>query len=178
MLQTETALLLILGFSLASLLALFFLRLMWTAAVRAGARRMQRQAPSTIAALQDERTRLRAENAMLINRLETERAEANRDSAERLAEVNRHRNRLLAAAASGPEQLEARIAGLEQALAEAKLREDELRRALAIQEKDQRKQHRRTGAGPAPAPALDERELRLRERIEKLNQLAQGRPTP
>ena len=175
MLQTETALLLVLGFSLASLLALFFLRLMWMAAVRVGARRMQRQVPSTIAELQAERTRLRVENAELAQRLGAERDEARREAAERLAEVNRHRNRLLAAEAGDDRRHEARITELEQALADARQREEELRRALAAQEESQRKTRRKPRV-PDPAPAVDERELRLRERIEKLNQLARARP--
>jgi SMC interacting uncharacterized protein involved in chromosome segregation len=174
--QTETALLFVLGFSLASLLALFFLRLMWTAAVRVGARRMQRQVPSTLAELQAERTRLRAENALLVQRLSAERDEARLDAAERLAEVNRHRNRMLAAETGDSQWRDARIGELEQALADARLREEDLRRSLAAQEESLRKVRRRQRApDPAPAPATDERELRLRQRIEKLNELARAR---
>ena len=180
--QTETALLFVLGFSLASLLALFFLRLMWTAAVRVGARRMQRQVPSTLAELQADRTRLRAENAMLAQRLGAELQDAKLDAAERLAEVNRHRNRVLAAETAErvqtgeADRLKARVQDLEQALEEAKLREQELRRTLAAQEDSLRKVRRRQRApDPAPAPATDERELRLRQRIEKLNELARAR---
>jgi chromosome segregation ATPase len=182
--QTETALLFVLGFSLASLLALFFLRLMWMAAVRVGARRMQRQVPSTLAELQADRTRLRAENAMLAQRLGAELQDAKLDAAERLAEVNRHRNRVLAAETAErvqtgeADRLKARVQDLEQALEEAKLREQELRRTLAAQEDSLRKVRRKTRAAtpdtPAPPP-VDERELRLRQRIDKLNELARGR---
>lgn len=176
--QTEMALLFVLGFSLASLLALFILRMIWAAAVRVGERRMQGQMPSTIAELQAERMRLRVENAELSQRLGAERDEARREAVERLAEVNRHRNRLLAAEAGDSQQLRAKVTELEQALADARLREEELRRALGPQAKEQPKPRRKSAAkktaAPAPAPAVDERELRLRERIEKLNQLARG----
>ena len=67
--QTETILLIVLGFSLASLIALFVARLLWTAAVKVGVRRMQRQVPSSLVGLQTERDRLRAEHAMLARRL-------------------------------------------------------------------------------------------------------------
>ncbi len=176
--QTETALLFVLGFSLASLLALFFLRMVWAAAVRVGARRMQRQVPSTIAELQAERTRLRVENAELFQRLGAERDEARREAAERLAEVTRPRNRLLDAEAGASPQLRARVTELEQALAGARLREEALRRDLGSPEKDQPKPRRKSTAkktAPAPAPVGDEHERRLRERIEKLNQLARSR---
>jgi hypothetical protein len=174
--QTETALLFVLGFSLASLFALFFLRLMWTAAVRVGARRMQRQVPSTLAELQAERNRLRAENSALTQRLGAERDEARREAAERLAEVNRHRNRLLAAERPDNEPLQTRIIELEQALGEARLREEELRRALAAQEESLRRVRRKQPAREtAPPPSVDEQELRLRQRIDRLNELARAK---
>ena len=61
--QTETILLIVLGFSLASLIALFLGRMVWTMGVKLGARRMHRQVPSSLVGLQTERDRLRADIA-------------------------------------------------------------------------------------------------------------------
>jgi hypothetical protein len=108
--QTETILLVVLGFALATLLALFMGRLLWTAALRLGARRMQRQVPSTLVGLQTERDRLRAEYAMLSQRLSQRLETAGLAMAEQMAEVSRHRNRL--------EELETRLAASESAIAE------------------------------------------------------------
>ncbi|NJM30180.1 MAG: hypothetical protein HC855_08805 [Rhizobiales bacterium] len=63
--QTETIMLFVLGFAFAGLVALFLGRLAWQIALRLGARRMQRQVPTTVAELQAERDRLRAEYAMM-----------------------------------------------------------------------------------------------------------------
>ena len=92
--QTETILLIVLGFSLASLIALFMGRMIWTAALRVGARRMQRQVPSSLIGLQTERDRLRAEYAMLAQRLGARLEEAKIRLAEQTAEVSRHSNRI------------------------------------------------------------------------------------
>ena len=67
--ETETILLIVLGFSLASLVALFMGRMVWTAAVKVGVRRMQRQVPSSLVGIQTERDRLRAEYAMLAQQI-------------------------------------------------------------------------------------------------------------
>ena len=61
---TETILLIVLGFSLASLIALFIGRMLWRAAVKVGARRMQRQAQEAL------RLELRAEQARQLQWLE------------------------------------------------------------------------------------------------------------
>ncbi len=137
--QTETILLILLGFSLASLLALFTLRLVWAAAVRVGVRRMQRQVPSSLAELQAERTRLLAEKAEISQRLGSELAAARLQLAEQMAEVSRHRNRLL---------------------------------ALEAGEAQPRKRTAEPPAAPAPSPASpDDRELRLRQRLDRLASL-------
>ena len=67
--QTETLMLVVLGFALAALIALFIGRFAWHLALRLGAKRMQRQVPSTVTELQSERDRLRAEYAMLSRKL-------------------------------------------------------------------------------------------------------------
>ncbi len=92
--QTETLLLVVLGFALATLIALFAGRLLWAAALKLGARRMQKQVPTTLVGLQTERDRLRAEYAMLSQRLGTRLEAAKLKMAEQMAEVSRHRNRL------------------------------------------------------------------------------------
>ena len=92
--RTETLLLVILGFSLATLIALFFGRLVWAAGLRVGARRMRKQVPSTLVELQTERDRLRAEYAMLSQRLSARLEDARLKLAEQTAEISRYRNRL------------------------------------------------------------------------------------
>lgn len=92
--QTETLLLVVLGFALAALIALFIGRLMWSAAIRIGARRMQKQVPTSLVGLQTERDRLRAEYAMLAQRLGSRLEAVKQRLAEQMAEVNRHRNRI------------------------------------------------------------------------------------
>lgn len=92
--QTETILLVVLGFSLAALIALFVGRFVWSLGLRLGARRMHKQTPSTVSGLQIERNRLRAEYAMLSQRLGSRLETVKLQMAEQMAEVTRHRNRL------------------------------------------------------------------------------------
>ena len=101
--QTETILLIVLGFALAALIALFVGRFVWALGLRLGARRMQKQVPSTVVSLQSERDRLRAEFAMLSQRLGSKLEAAKLRAAEQMAEVTRHRNRI--------EELRAQLAG-------------------------------------------------------------------
>lgn len=188
--QTETILLIVLGFSLATLLALFMGRMLWTAAVKVGARRMQRQVPSSLVGLQTERDRLRAEYAMLANRLGSRLEEAKLKLAEQTAEVSRHRNRLhdLEHGEDGRKaelrQLKSRVTSLERELAESTAREEALRQSLADAEAKLLKAKKKKGYEPAPrtpeqppAPGTDEAELRLRQRIDKLSKLAK-QPEP
>jgi chromosome segregation ATPase len=74
--------------------ALFLGRLAWQIALRLGARRMQRQVPTTVAELQAERDRLRAEYAMMARKLELRLDDVKMRMAEQLAEVSRNRNRI------------------------------------------------------------------------------------
>jgi septal ring factor EnvC (AmiA/AmiB activator) len=92
--QTETIMLFVLGFAFAGLVALFLGRLAWQIALRLGARRMQRQVPTTVAELQAERDRLRAEYAMMSRKLELRLDDVKMRMAEQLAEVSRNRNRI------------------------------------------------------------------------------------
>ncbi|WP_421694042.1 hypothetical protein [Aestuariivirga sp.] len=192
--QTETILLFVLGFSLASLLALFAGRLMWTAAVKIGARRMQRQVPSSLIGLQTERNRLRAEYAMLSQRLGGRLEAAKLQMAEHMAEVSRHRNRIHeietgeAARVSEIRRLQAQVKDLEQSLIATQASEEQLRQALSERDEmlrrlDKKRRKPRPAeaeaAAPppepaAPPPAPGDPEARLRQRIEKLTELARA----
>ncbi len=199
--QTETILLIVLGFSLASLIALFMVRFLWTAAVKVGARRMQRQVPSSLVGLQTERDRLRAEYAMLSQRLGARLETAKLQMAEHMAEVSRHRNRIHeiesaeAARVAEIRSLSDRVKELETSLAEARAREEDLRRSLAAQEEELQQARRkrkapkaektqkearpaaRRPAAAAPAqPTSEDPETRLRQRIDRLNELARTQP--
>ncbi len=182
---TETILLIVLGFSLASLIALFMGRMVWTAAVKVGARRMQRQVPSSLIGLQTERDRLRAEYAMLAQRLGARLEDSKLRLAESMAEVSRHRNRIQqmenseSARSAELRQLRARVKELELSLADAKSSEGELRRALSAKEEAIRNLRKKRGyeghkyAPPAtPAAPPEDAELRLRQRIDRLSELA------
>jgi len=184
---TETILLIVLGFTLASLIALFMGRMLWTAAVKVGARRMQRQVPSSLVGLQTERDRLRAEYAMLAQRLGARLEESKLRLAENMAEVSRHRNRIHqmetseAARMAELRQLRTRVKDAELALAEAKSQEVELRQALDAKEDAIRTLRKKRGyeghkfqqpAAPASTSPVEDAELRLRQRIDKLSELA------
>lgn len=140
--QIETLLLFVLGFSLATLIALFVSRMVWAAALKVGARRMQKQVPSSLVGLQTERDRLRAEYAMLSQRLSSKLETVKLRMAEQMAEVTRHRNRIedmsqsLAARDAEIETLKHRLATATDELATAAALQDELRKALAVREAD------------------------------------------
>jgi LPS O-antigen subunit length determinant protein (WzzB/FepE family) len=185
---TETILLIVLGFTLASLVGLFMARMIWTAAVKVGVRRMQRQVPSSLVGLQTERDRLRAEFAMLAQRLGARLEESKLRLAENMAEVSRHRNRIHQIEASEAarmaelRQLRTRVKDAELALSEARSQEAELRQALDAKEDAIRNLRKKRGyeghkfkqpASPAAAaPPAEDAELRLRQRIDKLSELA------
>ena len=187
---TETILLIVLGFALATLIALFMGRLVWTAAVKVGVRRIQRQVPSSLVGLQTERDRLRAEYAMMAQRLGSRLEEAKLRLAESMAEVSRHRNRLHlvevdeTSRATALRQLTERVKELELALEETRIHEGELRLALAAKDEALSKLRKKKGyeghkfqeEAPAATPPLDP-EIRLRQRIDKLSELARNRPS-
>ena len=195
--QTETILLVVLGFSLATLIALFIGRFVWALGLRLGARRMQSQVPSTLVGLQAERDRLRAEYAMLSQRLGSRLEQIKLQMAEHMAEVSRHRNRveiLRAEAADRSEKLtaaDAEIVGLK-----SRITALELERAVATTElfslrtamesRDAELAALRLGQADAnngaPAPALAVISLpgagtsqdRLKRRIEELTSLSRA----
>jgi len=183
--QTETILLIVLGFSLATLIALFMARGLWTAAVKVGARRMQRQVPSSLVGLQTERDRLRAEYAMLAQRLGSALETAKMQAAEQMAEVSRHRNRLHeletleANRGADTRRLTARVEELEADLAYARAQEAALRQEFAARkEAPVSNPHRPAPDAPhvQPPPPADDAEARLRQRIDRLTELAKAPP--
>ena len=92
--QIETIMLVTLGFAVAALIALFLGRMIWSYALGLGKRRMQRSAPASMAELQADRDRLRAEYAMLARKLELRLDDLKTRLAEQTAEVSRNRNRI------------------------------------------------------------------------------------
>ena len=86
--------LIVLGFAIATFMALIVGRLAWKLAVRVGARRVQRNVPVTVVDLQNDRDRLRAEQAILARKIEVRLDEMKLRMAEQSAEVTRNRNRV------------------------------------------------------------------------------------
>ena len=82
---SETVMLFILGFATATFFALIIGRLAWKLAFRLGAKRNQKSIPSTVAELQSNRDRLRAEHAMMATKLEVRLEEMNMRGAEQAA---------------------------------------------------------------------------------------------
>ncbi len=167
--QTETLLLVVMGFSLAALIFLFISRFIWSIASRFGARRLQRQTPATVAGLQTERDRLRAEYARLSQKLGDRLETARMQMAEQMAEATRNRNRIEALVAEiNIKDVEAvqrtqeiatlkqKIAGLEEGLAVAVTESASLR-------------HQLPAASAAVEPAVP---AQIQQRIEALASLS------
>lgn len=93
--QTETLLLVALGFAFALVLAMIFGFAIWSAANRWASYRRKREVPTTILDMQAEREGLRAQNAMTARRLEFLLEEARSQAAEKTAQVTRQRNRAI-----------------------------------------------------------------------------------
>lgn len=93
--QTETLLLVALGFAFALVLAMIFGFAIWSAANRWASYRRKREVPTTILDMQAEREGLRAQNAMTARRLEYLLEEARAQAAEKTAQVTRQRNRAI-----------------------------------------------------------------------------------
>jgi len=92
--QFETIMLVILGFAVALLLALILGKLLWGQAIGLGKRRARRENPVTVAVLQADKDKLRAEAAMLSRKLELRLNDLKTRLAEQTAEVSRNRNRV------------------------------------------------------------------------------------
>lgn len=162
--QTETILLVVLGFSLAALIALFIGRFVWAMGLQLGARRMQKQVPSTLVGLQTERDRLRAEFAMLSQRMNARLETIKLQAAEQRAEVTRHRNRT--------EVLAAEIAALKTELETKESELVSLRHALS----ERRDTFIALPVEPAVEwmPAPDSPQERLKRRIDELTNLSRA----
>ena len=86
--------LIVLGIAIATFLSLIVGRLAWKLALRIGAKRVQRNVPVTVVDLQNDRDRLRAEQAILSRKIEVRLDEMKLRMAEQAAEVTRNRNRI------------------------------------------------------------------------------------
>jgi DNA repair exonuclease SbcCD ATPase subunit len=92
--QTETLMLVALGFALCALLVLLVGRAFWNLAVRLGASKNARQIPVAMLELQADRDRLRVEHAMMARKLELRLQDIKMRMTEQMAEVSRSRNRV------------------------------------------------------------------------------------
>lgn len=92
--QTETLMLIALGFALAFIVVLLFGRVVWNIAMRLGAKRQAKQIPVIMLELQADRDRLRADHAMMSRKLELRLEDIKARMTEQMAEVSRHRNRV------------------------------------------------------------------------------------
>jgi predicted nuclease with TOPRIM domain len=92
--QTETIMLIALGFVAALLVSLLVIRGVWRYGLSLGKRRIERRAPSAIAELKADRDRLKAEFAMQGRRLQLRLDDLKTRMAEQMAEASRNRNRL------------------------------------------------------------------------------------
>jgi hypothetical protein len=93
--QTETLLLFVLGFCAALFLVLLFGRGLFAVLGQWSGWRETRQQPTAIRELQAERDGLRAEKAIMAQKLEASLSDMKMRLAEQMAEVSRNRNRLL-----------------------------------------------------------------------------------
>jgi hypothetical protein len=92
--QSETLMLIALGFAIAIILVLLVGRTFWNLAVHLGARRHEKQLPRAMLELQADRDRLRAEHAMMSRKLELRLDDIKARMTEQMAEVSRNRNRV------------------------------------------------------------------------------------
>ncbi len=93
--QTETLLLFVLGFCVALFVVLLFGRGVWALIGSWSGWRETRMVPAAIRELQAERDSLKAEKAMMAQKLEGNLNDMKMRMAEQMAEVSRNRNRLL-----------------------------------------------------------------------------------
>ena len=93
--QTETLLLFVLGFCVALFVVLLFGRGTWALIGSWSGWRESRKVPTAIRELQAERDGLKAEKAMMAQKLEATLNDMKMRMAEQMAEVSRNRNRLL-----------------------------------------------------------------------------------
>jgi chromosome segregation ATPase len=192
--QSETLMLIVFGFAVATFLALIVGRLAWKLAVRIGARRVQQNVPVTVVDLQNDRDRLRAEQAILSRKIEVRLDEMKLRMAEQAAEVNRNRNRVETLMQQISEQdraiserdteiarLNAMAAGLQRELANVKNAGAGLEQTLrardvemaSLQEKFLTKLDEARTPAPAPVlPSVEEANARLTSRIREITSIS------
>jgi DNA repair exonuclease SbcCD ATPase subunit len=145
--QTETVMLVALGFVAALMVSLLVIRALWSYAVGLGRRRVERRAPSHIAELKADRDRLKAEFAMQGRRLQLRLDDLKTRMAEQMAEASRNRNRM--------EQLAADLASRD---AEIGKRDAEIEALKAQADSLERELTQRTEMTQAARDDLRERE--------------------
>lgn len=178
--------LVVLGFTIATFLALIAGRLAWKLALRLGARRAQRNIPATVVDLQSDRDRLRAEQAILSRKIEVRLDEMKMKLAEQSAEVTRNRNRVetlmlenaeyegqLAQRDSEIAMLREMMAKLEKEVSDRALLTDDLQSNLNVKDREiaglQKSFLDRLDASePSLDPGTADQPSRLERRVKKL----------
>ena len=187
--QSETLMLLILGFASAAFIGLIAGRIAWKLAFRLGARHTQRNMPSTMIELQTDRDRMRAEHAMMAKKLELRLGDIKMRMAEQTAEVSRHRNRfeiLKQDVAKRDELLRERnaeivtlrdkVSYLEAGLEEKDKEIEALNEALPDEDTDEESV---TPEAAAPVPTQDRLKIRIKELVSLSKQISkQKKDTP
>lgn len=181
--------LIVLGIAIATFMALILGRLAWKLALRIGARRVQRNVPVTVVDLQNDRDRLRAEQAILSRKIEVRLDEMKLRMAEQAAEVTRNRNRVetlmqqitdqdavIASREAEIARLSSLVTSLEREVASTRLQSDDLQQALTAKQAEVAGMHEKFLAKlddakipVTPAPfVMDEATSRLTNRIRSL----------
>ena len=124
--QVEALMYVALGAVLALIMVFAFGRTVWSLSTLYAKRKRDKDLPATMLELQAEKNRLRAENAMMNRKLEVGTEEMKAQVVTQMAEVNRHRNRLMGMS----ETLEENTAELESKTAEAAALQQGLDEAL------------------------------------------------
>ncbi len=149
--QSETYMLIILGFALATLVAMVVGRLAWKLALRMGARRALRNVPSTVVELQTDRDRLRAEHAMMAAKLQTVSQDVRMHLAEQEAEVMRSRNRVLQLMDEAVKR-DAEIASLKEQLLHLEQEKSASGELIGLLKSSLDAKPNKTAHAPSPAP--------------------------
>ena len=92
----QSILIFALGFLCAGLLALMIAPAIWRRAVRLTKKRVEASAPLTIAEIQADKDRIRAEHAMALRRVEISAKTFREKAAAQIIEINRNREELKA----------------------------------------------------------------------------------
>ena len=183
--QSETLMLLILGFSIAAFLGLIAGRIAWKLAFRLGARHTQRNMPSNMIELQTDRDRMRAEHAMMAKKLELRLGDIRMRMAEQTAEVSRHRNRfeilkqdlaerdeLLSERNAEIVSLRDEVSSLEKLVKEKDAEVKAMTEALVEVEEVEIVEASELAPEPAPTPAEDRLKSRIKDLVKITKQIS------